>query len=65
MSRPVLVPIGTLEQSSPATPAAGTVLVYSKSDHKLYIKDSTGVETDLTATGVSTPVARAFAYFIS
>ena len=36
------------EISTPATPAAGFVALYAKSDHKIYIKDSTGVETDIT-----------------
>lgn len=60
MSRPQLTQIAALEQSSPATPASGYVLVYSKSDHKLYIKDSTGLETDLTATGTGAPFSRSF-----
>jgi hypothetical protein len=35
-----------LEQSSsPATPAAGHLRLYAKTDHHLYIKDSTGLET--------------------
>lgn len=50
MSSPILTPLGTLEQPSPTTPASGTVLVYAKSDHKLYIKDSTGLETSLTGS---------------
>src|ERR1051326_1672605 len=38
------------EIAAPSTPAAGTVHIYAKSDKHLYIKDSTGTETDLTAT---------------
>jgi hypothetical protein len=41
--------------AAPATPAAGKVVAYVKSaDKKIYIKDSTGLETDLTATGGGT-----------
>lgn len=36
------------EISAPSTPASGTVHIYAKSDGKLYIKDDTGAETDLT-----------------
>lgn len=39
------------EQVAPGTPAAGALAIYSKSDHKLYILDSTGVETALGAGG--------------
>jgi hypothetical protein len=39
------------EVAAPATPAAGNVAVYAKSDNKLYIKDDTGAETDLTSGG--------------
>jgi|GEM_PF-5327463 len=34
--------------STPATPNTGTLLIYPKDDGKLYIKNSTGVEYDLT-----------------
>jgi hypothetical protein len=37
------------EIAKPANPAAGQLRVYPKSDHHLYILDSTGLETDLTA----------------
>lgn len=37
------------EQTAPATPGSGALRLYPKSDHKLYIKDSTGAETDLSA----------------
>jgi hypothetical protein len=43
--------VDIVEQTAPATPPAGVLRYYPKSDHKLYTKDSTGVETDLTATG--------------
>jgi len=33
--------------TAPATPPAGQVSLYAKTDHRLYIKDSTGVETPL------------------
>lgn len=43
----------TLDEHSTAagTPAAGKVAIYAKADGKLYIKDDTGTETDLTSTG--------------
>lgn len=43
------------EIAAPATPAAGKVVIYVKSDGKIYIKDDTGTETDLTAAGSGTP----------
>lgn len=39
------------EVAAPATPSAASVIVYAKSDGKLYLKDDAGTETDLTATG--------------
>jgi hypothetical protein len=39
------------EISAPSTPASGTVHIYAKSDKHLYIKDSTGTETDLSSGG--------------
>ncbi|MGB1285072.1 MAG: hypothetical protein ACPG7F_00950 [Aggregatilineales bacterium] len=39
------------EGDAPGTPDSGTVGLYAKTDGKLYIKDDTGTETDLTATG--------------
>lgn len=39
------------EVAAPATPAAGTVVIYAKTDGKLYIKDDTGSETELTSGG--------------
>jgi hypothetical protein len=39
------------EIAAPSTPAAGKVVVYAKSDGKLYIKDDAGAETDLTGGG--------------
>lgn len=41
------------EVAAPATPAAGRVSIYAKADHRLYAKDSLGVETDLTFTGTT------------
>jgi hypothetical protein len=38
------------EVAKPANPAAGFLRIYPKSDHKLYILDSTGTETQLGAT---------------
>lgn len=49
MARQVLVPWGHVEvASTPSTPPAGTVLVYAKTDHKMYMLDSTGTETALS-----------------
>lgn len=39
------------EQSAPSTPASGKVVVYAKTDGKLYAKDDAGTEYDLTASG--------------
>ena len=44
------------EIAAPSTPATGKVAVYAKTDGKLYIKDDTGTETDLTSGGSSLPV---------
>lgn len=43
------------EIAAPGTPAAGKVAIYAKTDGKLYIKDDTGAETDLTAGGGGSP----------
>lgn len=39
------------EGSAAATPDAGEVVVYAKTDGKLYLKDDAGTETDLTSGG--------------
>jgi len=39
------------EMSAPSTPASGTVVVYPKSDGKVYRKDDTGAETELGGGG--------------
>jgi hypothetical protein len=39
------------EMAAPGTPASGKVVIYSKTDGKLYIKDDAGTETDLTSGG--------------
>jgi hypothetical protein len=39
------------EIAAPSTPPSGYVFVYAKSDGKLYIKDDTGTETDITTPG--------------
>lgn len=41
------------EVAAPSTPSAASVIVYAKSDGKLYIKDDAGTETDLTAGGAA------------
>lgn len=38
-------------QSTPSTPAAGSVYVYAKNDNNLYIKDSGGTETQIVSGG--------------
>jgi hypothetical protein len=43
--------INVTEIAAPSTPASGTVIIYAKTDGKLYIKDDTGTETDLTSGG--------------
>lgn len=52
------------EQSGdPATPSAGTLDFYAKTDHKMYTKDSTGT---VTAVGSgSGSGGDTFAYFLS
>tara|TARA_R100001086_G_C11848217_1_gene261035 strand:- start:22073 stop:23968 length:1896 start_codon:yes stop_codon:yes gene_type:complete len=42
--------ITTNEAAAPGTPATGEVVIYAKTDGKLYIKDDAGTETDLTAS---------------
>lgn len=39
------------EAAAPDTPAAGKLVTYAKTDGKLYIKDDSGTETDLTEGG--------------
>ena len=43
--------------STPSTPAAGTALVYRKTDDKLYILDDGGVETEISQSGVTSTAA--------
>lgn len=43
------------EVAAPATPPAGYVYVYVKTDGKLYIKDDTGLETDVTTAAGGSP----------
>ena len=44
-----------LHSTSPATPSAGRLEVYAKADKSLYIKDSTGLETNLVTPGPAGP----------
>jgi hypothetical protein len=44
----------TSEGAAPATPAAGTVVVYAKADGQMYSKDDAGVETALGVGGGGT-----------
>jgi hypothetical protein len=39
--------------SAPSTPGSGVLRIYAKNDKKLYTKDSTGLEVDLSAGGSS------------
>ncbi len=39
------------EIAAPSTPASGNVVIYAKTDGLLYIKDDTGLETELTSGG--------------
>jgi hypothetical protein len=50
---------------APATPAAGWVRIYAKVDGKVYIKDETGLETDITTAAAGGGASRVFGYFIS
>jgi hypothetical protein len=51
--------------AAPATPAAGWVRIYAKTDGKVYIKDETGLETDITTAAAGGGASRVFGYFIS
>lgn len=45
----------TEQSSAPSTPASGTLSIYAKNDSNIYIKNSSGTETQLaTASGSST-----------
>lgn len=41
--------LGLKEMAAPATPPTGSVRLYAKADGKLYARDDTGTESDLTA----------------
>jgi hypothetical protein len=55
-------PVAHLEQSAPATPAAGDLYLYGKTDHRLYSKDSAGAETLIGAgaAGKTSALASSF-----
>lgn len=53
MPRRINDAIEVQKQTAPATPAAGLVRFYAKSDGKLYSLDETGLETDLTAAAAA------------
>ena len=53
MPRAILSPIDLIEEPAPGTPNAGLIRFYGKTDHKLYIKDSTGAESALGGGSVS------------
>lgn len=48
MARQYETPLELLEQASPTNPPAGYLRLFAKADHKPYVRDSTGIETDLT-----------------
>jgi hypothetical protein len=48
----------TENASDPSTPNSGQVALYTKSDHNLYIKDSTGTITNISAGGSAVPLTR-------
>ena len=61
------------EIATPSTPAAGTVDMYPKSDHNLYIKDSTGLESligpnlplsTMAVTGTATLTTASFGKYL-
>lgn len=41
----------TQQGSSLATPSSGSLVIYAKTDGKIYAKNDSGTEFDLTATG--------------
>lgn len=48
------------EQSAPSTPASNKVVLYAKSDGRMYSKDDAGTETQLgTSSGMSNPMTTA------
>jgi hypothetical protein len=54
------------ETAAPTTPATGWVRLYAKADGKVYIKDDTGAETDITTAGAGGGGgSRVFAWFAS
>lgn len=48
-----------LEVAAPSAPASGKVILYAKSDGKLYAKDDVGTEYDLAAAGTAYQIAQA------
>jgi hypothetical protein len=46
------VPLELAETVTPATPGTGSVDLYAKNDHKLYIKDSTGLESPVGGSSI-------------
>ncbi len=56
ITSPAIDEVLLTEAAAPSTPASGKLAVYAKTDHQLYIKDSTGTETNI----VQNPVRAAF-----
>ena len=52
-SIPMTKPIPIDNQASTENPPANRVIIYSKNDSKLYLKNSSGTETDLSSSGIS------------
>lgn len=54
MGKTFLDEIAIAEQSSaPGTPPSGYQYVYPKTDGKMYAKNSSGVETEITSGGIT------------
>lgn len=51
MARQARTPVRLPLIAAPATPPAGFIDLYAKSDKHPYVKDDAGLETDLTAAG--------------
>jgi len=59
LSAPVLDQELFTEGAAPSTPTAGKLAMYAKTDHKVYVKDSTGTDlSGLTDVTISTPLSK-------
>lgn len=65
MSVPVVDPLELVKvASSPAAPPAGTLLVYSKTDDKVYKKTSGNVESELGGGGTGSSASAVMFAFV-